>query len=145
MHHLGFSSKFNPRVRLNPIWGLKGEDLPDSTCMHCNPCYSVASTDPAPCTAPSQIKLKATASSPYFSINQRIHKIKFLRFLRRHRISRVEMYPLSAPKDIVATEVPIKRVSRRNTDTAQEKHAKQASSTTRSKWYEPGIDIWYVL
>ena len=38
-------------------------------------------------------------------------------------------------------ELPLKRVSRRNTDIALEIQAKKASSA-RSKWYEPGVDIW---
>jgi hypothetical protein len=54
------------------------------------------------------------------------------------------MYDSSAPKDNVAEEVAIRGPSRRDTYIAQDIRAKQAS-TSRSKWYEPGIDIWYVL
>jgi hypothetical protein len=54
------------------------------------------------------------------------------------------MYDSFAPKDNVAGEVAIKGPSRRNTSIAQQIRAKQAS-TSRSEWYEPGIDIWYVL
>ena len=59
-------------------------------------------------------------------------------------MSFLDMYDSSAPKDDVSGDVAIRRPSRRNTDIAQEIQAKQAS-TTRSKWYEPGIDIWYVF
>ena len=34
-----------------------------------------------------------------------------------------------------------KRIAKRNTDPAKETQAKTPSSA-RSKWYEPGVDIW---
>jgi hypothetical protein len=41
-------------------------------------------------------------------------------------------------------DTPVKGIARSNTDIANEIRFKTASSNC-GKWYEPGIDIWFVL